>query len=48
MIKRRSVLAALVAAAAGSQLVPRVLAAADAADSSFRKFHWGFGIISAA
>ena len=31
MIKRRSVLAALVAAAAGSQLVPRVLAAADAA-----------------
>lgn len=31
MIKRRSVLAVLVAAAAGSQVVPRVLAAADAA-----------------
>ena len=38
MIKRRSVLAALVAAAAGSQLVPRVLAAADAA--SVRPIPW--------
>lgn len=38
MIKRRSVLAALIAAAAGSQVVPRVLAATDA--SPARPIPW--------